>query len=324
MAVAPGELGSEHIVQIMENDIQLRAERFADLVGRRPALSILSANLSDQPSATYMGIKKRVGERLGIDVSTTVLDDARQLRQRILLDNDWPKLDGIIVQLPLQEEDHRKTSTILGMIEPTKDVDGLAPYSIHRPATVEATLKWLNYHGVDFMEEPVALVGLGRLVGSPLLAYLRGKQAPAEGFDKTSEPLEVISCLDKAGIIVSATGHPGLLTPDLFLTGTKPKVLVDVGTAEQNGAQQGDVSDELRGYALEHGWTLTPKHGGIGPLTVRALLTNLMDSAESRTGILQPINEYRLNLTLAGTSRNCPADQYREEDDRDYAPTEIS
>ena len=312
-----GELGSEQIVGLMENNIELRADRYKELVGNRPALMIVSANPDHGPSTTYMGLKQRVGRRLGVAVEAYTFSSIYNMIDFIQVGNADPDMNGIIVQLPLQEDVAPLTDPVLEAVSLEKDVDGLVPGSPFIPATVRATEAWLAHYGYECIDEKVVLVGLGKLVGEPLLRSLlsRGAQA-VQAFDKSSLPQDLSQALNKADVIVSATGHPGLLTRRPFLLDTAPKVLVDVGTAEQSGAQQGDVSDELREYALARGWALTPKKGGIGPLTVRALFANLMDAAETQVGITEPINAYRLNQSLQATSANRAPDLFTEEQDR--------
>lgn len=306
-----GELGSNHITEAMEWNIARRAERFTARIGVPPVLSIISANPEHPPSATYMKLKQDLGYRLGVQVNTYPFDSVEGMRQRIETDNDEDLVNGTIIQLPLRDADAHLTDDILELVALRKDVDGLAQGSHFLPATVRAIETWFGAHGIDVLSEQVALVGLGRLVNAPLYLDLIEQGATGvEGFDKNSPALERIRGIHEARVIVSATGHSGLLTPDLFLPDTEPKVLVDVGTAEQKGSQLGDVSDELRQYALENSWAITPKKGGIGKLTVRALLANLMDAAEAQRGITEPLGDYLREVSIRATSGNRPADLF--------------
>jgi len=314
-AFPSGELGSDSIVLQMEHNIELRAQRYLQETDSIPTLSIVSCNPNDGPSLTYMELKQRVGHRLGIRVLTPQINTLEEACDRIDQDNEDETINGTIVQLPLREDQREFTDAILARVSPVRDVDGLGPDSPFTPATVLATERWLEGQGIDYMAEPIALIGLGRLVNAPFYQRLRQQGALVRGYDKDSPKLETIDGINWARIVVSATGHPGLLTPELFVPDTEPKVLVDVGTAEQNGAQEGDVSDELRAYALEHDWTLTRKKGGIGKVTVRALLTNLVQAAEAQAGITEPINEYRVRQSLAATSRHRSQDIRFVEDD---------
>ncbi len=299
-----GELSCGHIVQPMENDIQLRAERYLAEVGEAPALSIIAGNPEHGPSKKYMGLKKSLGERLGIQVDIySQFADVHEILERIKAENNNPRVNGIIVQLPLRSTDTLWEDRVLSTVDLSKDVDGLAAGSSFVPATVLATEMWLDGQGIDCLEEPVVLIGLGRLVNGPLFKSLKNKRAASvTGFDKRSNKLEIIEGLNYAHVIVSATGQPGVLTPELFVPDTSHKVLVDVGTAEKSGAQLGDVSDELRAYAIERGWALTPQIGGIGKLTVRTLFRNHMQAAEFQRGITGSVSEYRFRLSLNGTS----------------------
>ena len=140
----------------------------------------------------------------------------------------------------------------------------------------------------DFLSERIAILGRGRLVGWPLLTHLMSIGAnKLEIFDEDSDDLEIIEGINEASVIISAMGRPGLLTPDLFEDMSKSRALVDAGAAEQGGVVMGDVSDELRDQALQNGWQITPRKGGVGPLTVRTLLTNVIRAAEDQVKLVE-------------------------------------
>lgn len=280
MVESIGELTSAALVQQMDTELAARAEQIHNL-GRLPQLAILTDNTDHAPSQRYMHIKELTAGKVGIGIErldiphTDGLVDALGYRQE-----HGHYLDGIIVQLPLREPG--RTEEVLSLIDPAKDVDGLGPDAPHMPATPMAIVRLLEHYDINPLTEKVALLGQGRLVGKPLLRYLTAQGAMnVTPFDDTSDPLEIVSGLEDADIIITAMGLPDGLTNDLF-EDHRPRTLVDVGAAEVNGKVVGDISDELRASALARGWNVTPRLGGVGPVTVRVLLENTLDSAEQR------------------------------------------
>ena len=112
----------------------------------------------------------------------------------------------------------------------------------------------------------VAIVGRGRLVGAPLEKMWLKSGVDVTVFEKGDD----LSQLINYDIIVSATGVPGLIKSQMIKTKT---VVVDAGTASENGKIVGDVSEEVR---QRNDVIITPKKGGVGPLTVSALFDNVI------------------------------------------------
>ena len=111
-------------------------------------------------------------------------------------------------------------------------------------------------------------VGRGRLVGAPLERMWQKSGVDATVFEKGDDLSELINY----DVIVSATGVPGLITSQMI----KPKaVVIDAGTASENGRIVGDTAEEVR---QRNDITITPKKGGVGPLTVAALFDNVINA----------------------------------------------
>ena len=129
------------------------------------------------------------------------------------------------------------------------------------------TISWLLAgSGVDLKGKKVAIVGRGRLVGAPLEKMWLKSGVDVTVFEKGDD----LSQLINYDIIVSATGVPGLIKSQMIKAKT---VVVDAGTASENGKIVGDVSEEVR---QRNDVILTPKKGGVGPLTVSALFDNVI------------------------------------------------
>lgn len=258
--------GSELVGYIKERQAkQVRALRQSWRVF--PKLVIISTN--DNPvNEVYLKLKKQYGEDILIDVEickTTTLD----VKNNINDFNKDPDIHGIIVQLPIS--DVSMTDEVINMINPEKDVDGLAQNSLFTPATAMAIDWLLTGYNIDLNYKKIAIVGEGRLVGVPLAKLWRNNGFDIETYnDKTTD---LKNKLLKADVIVSAAGVPGLIKSDMT---PSHAVIVDAGTASENGEIVGDVDDDLRN---RDDLTITPKKGGVGPLTVAALFDNVITSA---------------------------------------------
>lgn len=279
-----GELLSAGVVAGMDADIAKRTEALR-VQGVSPHLVILTDNPKHRASQTYMEMKCRRAIALGMQATRIDTPSTDTVINEIAKHNDQTGVHGIIVQLPSSQP--QRTAELTSGIMPRKDVDGLGLNADHQPATGLAILKLLGHYGVDPREEKTALLGRGLLVNAFLERYLSEGGAPVKAFDIDSDPLEIIEGINEADIIISAMGQPGLLTPDLFTaSGSNSKTLVDAGTTEMKGVLHGDMSDELREYALSNGWLVTPLRGGVGPLTVRTLLEHTVTAAESALALV--------------------------------------
>lgn len=176
---------------------------------------------------------------------------------------------GIIIQLPLA--DAEQTVGALQSVPPKKDVDGLGSYEYFDPATATA-INWLCAgYNIDLAHQDILIIGQGRLVGQPLTRMWNASGYRVTTADKTTDNLAQLC--QQATLIVSSTGVPGLLTSNMIRPDT---IVIDAGTVAESGVIHGDVSPAV--YA-RHDLTITPRIGGVGPLTVAALFDNVIKSA---------------------------------------------
>ncbi len=246
---------------------QVRALRQAQ--GMAPKLAII-LTVDNPVINVYVNLKQRYGLEIQIE---TEVHKIRQAEVKALL-NKLSKDDSvhaIIVQLPL--ENPSETDKIVGLVDPKKDVDGLAPDSKFDPATALAILWLLSGYNIDLAGKHVILVGHGKLVGAPLEKLLLQSGITPQVVDKDTQdvPGEIL----KADVVVTATGVPGLITSEMLKEGA---VVVDAGVASEGGKTVGDVAPEV--YERQD-LTITPRKGGVGPLTVCALFDNVIRAAEA-------------------------------------------
>ena len=225
---------------------QLRAQK------KYPKLVIFYDN--DSPViAKYMSLKEQYGADIHIDVEKRLLapDTAADMVAAAATDAN---VSGIIIQLPLAHCDE----SILQLIPNEKDVDGLRG---ERDTATAMAIHWLlTGYGL-------AVVGRGKLVGAPLLKMWQESHYDVEMFHRGDDLMR----LKDFDVVVTATGQPGLIHSEMLKNGA---VVVDAGTASEKGVIKGDIAEDVR--ETRDDLTITPKIGGVGPLTVAMLFENVI------------------------------------------------
>ena len=244
---------------------QVRALKQHDHI--RPKLAIIQTKL-DAVTDLYTKLKQRYGEDVGIAVEVHKVDQpgVERLIEQLNMD---PTVHGILIQLPLP--DPSATDKVVDLVNPVKDVDGLAKQS-KWDATTAMAINWLLAgYNIDLVDKQIAIVGQGRLVGAPLTKMWRQSRLNVTPLDIRCPSLEKI-LIDK-DVVVTATGVPGLIGSEMLKDGA---VVVDAGTADLDGRVVGDVDPLVRERS---DITITPQKGGVGPLTIACLMDNVIRAA---------------------------------------------
>lgn len=224
------------------------------LVGR--SLLILQCDGSDKESK-YVELKRKAGERMGVEVSLQLAVDSNQLREK-LKSGEINDFGGVLVQLPIAGASRKETEEILGLIPPEKDVDGLNPASKFVPAVVAAVEGILNEIKVT-PGDSIAVVGAKGMVGRRLVSRIKNLEFRNVGeFDLGDD----LSKLKDYWVVISATGEAGLIKPVMVREGV---MAIDLGYPK------GDFDPGVSGKAS----FMTPVPGGVGPVTVVSLYGNL-------------------------------------------------
>lgn len=259
--------GTELVSFIKERQAkQVRALRQADKV--IPRLAIVQT-IDDPVIDMYVGSKRRYGEDILVEVELFKIDQ-EQLHGVIERLNKDSSIHGIIIQLPLA--DGSETQAAVDAVVSAKDVDGLGVNAVLDPATPMAIDWLLAGYNVQLVGKKIAIIGKGRLVGQPLIKMWTNSGYDVTVFDRSSGDISV-QLLDY-DVIVTATGVPGLITSSMV---KQDAVVVDAGTASEQGKVIGDVADDVR---EREDVTITPQKGGVGPLTVAALFDNVIRAAQ--------------------------------------------
>jgi methylenetetrahydrofolate dehydrogenase (NADP+) / methenyltetrahydrofolate cyclohydrolase len=262
-------VGTELAASIKEQQVS-RVRSLRETHGIVPRLAIILTTDS-LTSQTYVRKKKQYGSDIAAEVDLYKVGQAEVMDLLGRLNRD-ERVHGIIVQLPLA--DMAQADEILNAVNPEKDVDGLGKTTGFAPATARAIMWLLSYHNVELDgSRHVLLVGHGRLVGKPLEKLMKAAGITPAVADIFTGDLKAETL--KADIIVTATGKPGVIKPDMVKEGS---VVVDAGVATEGNKTVGDMAPEM--YDRED-LTLTPHKGGVGPLTVCALFDNVINAAQT-------------------------------------------
>lgn len=232
-----------------------------------PRLAIIRTG--DNPVIdTYVNLKRVYGEDILVEVDIYNPPESELMNQIEILNKD-NNVHGIIIQLPLAKQD--RTEIAVNAVASEKDVDGLGEQSLFTPATAMAIDWLLAGYNIDLTGKKIAIIGNGRLVGSPLYHLWSKSGLDVSVYD--SKTKDLASAIKLANVIITATGVPGLIKSDMI---QPESVIVDAGTASENGKIIGDISDDIR---ERKDITITPIKGGVGPLTVAALFENVILAA---------------------------------------------
>ena len=267
MKLLNGRELSEYVQQRQIREV--RALRQAHHIEPRLAIVV---TVDNPVIDVYMRMKQRYGDEMqvGVDIHRIDLAQAAETIQAL---NQDDKVHGIIVQMPLS--DPAQTDEIVNLVAPEKDVDGLGAKATLDPATPMAILWLLAAYNVEIQKgKQVLLIGRGKLVGAPLERMLQASDVQVTVADRNTQDLAAVT--READIIITATGSPAILYPDMIKQGA---VVVDAGVASEDGKTVGDVAPEV--YERDD-LTITPVKGGVGPLTVCALFENVIRAARAR------------------------------------------
>jgi methylenetetrahydrofolate dehydrogenase (NADP+)/methenyltetrahydrofolate cyclohydrolase len=245
----------------------------------------------DVPSERYVALKHQdcasvgmysVGEHLPASASQAEVLDV------IAGFNSDPKVSAFLVQLPLPPGLDEEQALLA--VDPAKDVDGLHPVNLGRlvlgtpgplPCTPAGIVELLHAYDVPVEGRHVAIIGRGVTIGRPLANLLSlkrpGCNAAVSVVHTGVDPADLAAIVRTADIVVAAAGRPHLLTPDMVKPGA---AVVSAGTSFEGKKLIPDAHPDVAEVA---GW-ITPRIGGVGPMTRAMLLRNALRAAEIAAG----------------------------------------
>ena len=241
-----------------------------------PVLTAITVG-ENPASLLYVSVKEKKAKLLGVDFNWIKLKEnilENELEDTIFEHSESSQ--GMIVQLPLPK--HLNVEKVIDLIPSEMDVDGLTTFNLGRlysenlniiPATSMAILELLSHYEIETEDKNIVIAGRSRLVTSPLSKILSSKKFNGNVsviHSKTSNPKDFVS---KADIFISAVGKSKMFDKSYFKEGS---YVIDVGISVVDGKSYGDIDTaDLDNYLLGR----APYPGGIGPITVSALYSNL-------------------------------------------------
>ena len=190
-----------------------------------------------------------------------------ELKNKIFFLNEDERTNGIIIQLPLPVSIDRLS--LINLIIPDKDVDGLSRNTKFIPATARGIKQLLDFYKIRFKNKKIAVIGRSMLVGGPTAKLF--EKAGAEVTVCHSQTPNTEEITKKSDIIIVAVGKAHLI--DEMHIGKNLPVVVDVGLSLVSGKLVGDVNFEKVKNIVS---AMTPAPGGVGPMTVLSLFENLV------------------------------------------------
>jgi len=286
MQILDGKLAAQAIKDELKIDVAQRANEGKKI----PHLAAILVG-NNGASETYVGAKVKACEESGF--KSTLIRFEEEVSEMKLLEkieelNNDPDIDGILVQLPLPK--HISDEKVINTIDADKDVDGFHPINIGRmvqgqatfiPATPHGIMLLLAHYKIDTKGKHAVVIGRSNIVGRPMSILLSENKNPGNCTVTIchSQTKDIKAFCLQADIIVAALGKPEFVTADMIKEGA---IVIDVGitrvkdeTKKSGFKLKGDVQYDT--VAPKCSW-ITPVPGGVGPMTIAALLKNTYNS----------------------------------------------
>lgn len=264
----------------------VKAQEFTQRYGRRPGLAVVQVG-DDHASSIYVRNKRKSCEETGIESFAHDLPASSSENELLALIhalNLDPRVDGILVQLPLPKG--LDSNRVIDAIDPLKDVDGLHPSNTGllaqkrprlRPCTPYGVILLAQEYGIALRGLRATVVGASNIVGRPMALELLLAGATVTVCHTGTRDLRAE--VERADVVVAAVGKAGFVPGDWIRPGA---AVFDVGiNRSAAGKLVGDV--EYEPAARRAGW-ITPVPGGVGPMTIACLLSNVVAAAFLRAG----------------------------------------
>lgn len=282
--ILDGKEASDFIINDVNREIREIISNSEESIDT-PTLGVILVG-NNPASESYVKNKIKACQKAGINHQLTRLDSdisEKELIRVIESMNNDESINGFIVQLPLPE--HINVNKIINSIDPDKDVDGFHPINFGKtalglpsmkPATPYGILKLIKLNKIETKGKHVVVVGRSNIVGKPLSIMLGNDfqigRATVTSCDINTPRELLLSELKRADIIIIAVGKPDFLTGDMVKEGV---IVIDVGINKVEGKIVGDVHFES---VKEKCSLITPVPGGVGPMTISALIVNTLNA----------------------------------------------
>lgn len=272
--IIDGKMVSELIkVKITKQILKIKAKK-----QRVPVLTIIQIG-NNKASTTYIKNKKIACEKVGITCNVLNYPDSIAESALIKIINDLNNncnIDAILVQLPLPR--HINSEKVINTITTKKDVDGFTPEILGNlmlghynllSGTPKGIIALLKHYQIQLAGQHVVIIGRSNIVGKPLANLLINASATVTVCHSQTKNLSVFT--KQADILISAVGKAKFVTAEMI---KENAIVVDVGiNRDENNNLCGDVDFN---NVLSKVKMITPVPGGVGPMTIAALLENIL------------------------------------------------
>ena len=262
---------------------------FAERFGRQPGLATVLVG-EDPASRIYVANKEKACQAIGfLSLRHDLPPETPEAELLGLVSelNQDPRVDGILVQLPLPG--HIDSAKVIDAIDPGKDADGFHPVNVGDlllgkprvlPCTPLGMMIMLDHYGIDLKGKEAVVVGRSNIVGKPMAVLLLARHCTVTLCH--SRTVDLPAHCRRADILVAAVGRANTITGDMVKDGA---VVLDVGMnrIEVDGKKRlvGDVDFPAVEPRVSH---ITPVPGGVGPMTIAGLLHNTLQAARTSVG----------------------------------------
>jgi len=280
-------MDGEALAGRIKEDLGVRIEALADK-GVTPGLATVLVG-DDGPSHRYVSMKHDDCKALGIsstDVRLPATATQAEVLDAVAELNADPAVDAFILQYPFPS--HLDYDEAVLAVRPEKDADGLHPVNLGKlvmgadaplACTPHGIVKLLEAYDVTLSGAHVVIVGRGLTIGRPLANLMALKHGPNSAVTVVHTGVADIGAYTRtADVVVAAAGAPGMITADMVRPGA---AVVAAGVSFVDGKVVSDVADDVAEVAA----FLSPRIGGVGPMTRAMLLSNTVDAAETSVGI---------------------------------------
>jgi methylenetetrahydrofolate dehydrogenase (NADP+)/methenyltetrahydrofolate cyclohydrolase len=266
---------------VLANNIKRKTKTRIGKLKNPPGLAVIL--VGDNPaSKLYVKLKEEAAKDVGIYVEKFEYDGKTKTEELVAKINELntrKDIHGILVQLPLVKQD---VDAVIGAIHPSKDVDGFHPENrkallnntpVLVPPVALSIMRLIQATRRSLAKRTGVIVGNSEIFAEPIIELLREAGVPTTLVKRDTPAMSAVT--RAADIVIVAVGEAAFLKPDMVKDAA---IVIDVGTNKVGGKTVGDADPALEG----HVGFLSKVPGGVGPLTVAYLLTNVLKAMEAQ------------------------------------------
>jgi len=265
----------EPVANFLDKQSSINFNEYEKTNGERASLGAIT--IGDDPSSViYVGRKQEKAKELNVNFHWKKLNKEASNDDLMSAIDEFKSLNGIILQLPIPPNLNK--DELIDMIPPHLDVDGLTSKNLGTlfekepsiiPATARAVIEIIKFYDIDLSGKDVSILGRSRLVTAPLAHLLSTKKYNATVTVLHSKSNNINEIIKRADVVISAIGKAYFLNSSHFKQGS---IAIDIGISMKDKKSYGDVNPSDTDKIL---YARAPYPGGVGPVTVSALYSNL-------------------------------------------------